>query len=391
MWLQALSLCCKSGGFDVPTLLKIRQLSSLTKGAADKALGKVLSSRKRPESASFWGPPPGLRGCGPVDIGNRLRRLCAALGNPPINFTLAYNMIVDCRRRKIITALPLSFLTELCNVGIHVALMIRVVSGKSNWQSSGVNREFLTEVASLRTNISLPYLTELYISGRDVAAHHTLNWLLQCGMPQLNRLTHLAFTGTLLRARYCAPILINKFSSSLPNLTSLSLPQNALSGRSIQALTVLTGLTSLNLAANPLYHEEMHQLVSVLDSLPQLSALDLSLNYFINGLAGVAPAIPKTVTKLNLSSNSLGLKGARESLANLTLPSLTWLDLSSNGLGVEGARMLPVTLLTSLTLLDLSRNGILAESPAWTPAVPWLTCYASVDDIDSKNGICLLY
>jgi len=176
---------------------------------------------------------------------------------------------------------------------------------------------------------------------------------------------------------------------------------------------VLTGLTNLNLSESPLYPDEMHYLVSVLDSMRQLRNLNLSSNYFIAGLAEVAPAIPKTVTWLNLSSNGLGLG----SLAGLTLPSLTWLDLSSNALGVEGARMLPVSLLTNLTqlnlssnalgvegarmlpvslltnltLLDLSHNGILAESPTWTPGVPWLTCYDSIDITDSKNGICLLY
>jgi len=411
---KALGVICMSGSFDLPTLLQIRQLSRQAKGVADKALGDMLSSQKRPESASFWGPPPGLRDCGPVEICNRLRRLCTALGKPPNKFTLAYVMIIDCRRRrKILTAQSLSFLTELCNIGIHVALMVRVVSGKLNLQINGVSREFLTGLANLRKDISLSCLTELYISGKDVMAHHVLYWLLQCGMPQLNRLSHLAFTGTLLRAWYYAPTLINKFSSSLPKLTDLSLPLNKLSGKSLQMLTVLTGLTNLNLSESPLYPDEMHYLVSVLDSMRQLRNLNLSSNYFIAGLAEVAPAIPKTVTWLNLSSNGLGLG----SLAGLTLPSLTWLDLSSNALGVEGARMLPVSLLTNLTqlnlssnalgvegarmlpvslltnltLLDLSHNGILAESPTWTPGVPWLTCYDSIDITDSKNGICLLY
>jgi len=410
-----MTLFCMSDGFDLPTLLQIRQLSSQAKGAADKALGAMLSSRKRPESASFWGPPSGLRGCSPVEICNRLRRFCTALGKPPNNFTLAYVMIIDCRRRrrKNLTAQSLSFLTELCNIGIHVALMVRVVSGKLNLETNGVSREFLTGLANLRKDISLSCLTELYISGKDVMAHHVLYWLLQCGMPQLNRLSHLAFTGTLLRAWYHAPTLINKFSSSLPKLTDLSLPLNKLSGSHLQMLTVLTGLTNLNILDSPLYPEEMHYLVSVLDSMRQLRSLNLSSNHFINGLMEVAPAIPKTVTRLNLSSNSLGLG----SLAGLTLPSLTWLDLSSNALGVEGARMLPVSLLTNLTwldlssnalgvegarmlpvslltnltLLDLSHNGILAESPTWTPGVPWLTCYDSIDIIGSKNGICLLY
>jgi hypothetical protein len=117
----------------------------------------------------------------------------------------------------------------------------------------------------------------------------------------------------------------------------------------------------------------------------------MSSNHFINGLAGVARAVPKTVTNLDLSLNLLGLDAARESLADLVLPSLTRLNLSSNGLGVKGASMLPLSLLTSLSLLDLSHNGILEESQSWTPAVPWLTCFTGIDGIEVKNGgICLL-
>jgi hypothetical protein len=386
MWLQALAFCCKSG-FDIQTLLKIRQLSSQVKKIVDEALGNLLSSNQVPWSSSFWGPPPGAITSTPVAICNRLRRLCGALGRPLTSFTLSYNMILDCRRRsKIITALPLSYLVELCNIGVNVRLTIRVVSGPG-----GVNRAWLSKIASLRNGAPLFCLTELHISGREAATTRIMEWLMRCGVPQLNRLTYVALTTGLLRSSEYAPILINKLFSDLPMLTDLSLSRNALSGRSLQVLNVFTRLTKLDISANPLYHDELHYLVAVLGALTQLRELNMSSNHFINGLAGVARAVPKTVTNLDLSLNQLGLEAARESLADLVLPSLTRLNLSSNGLGVKGASMLPVSLLTSLSLLDLSHNGILEESQSWTPAVPWLTCFTGIDGIEFKNGgICLL-
>jgi len=268
-------------------------------------------------------------------------------------------MDLDSRRRcRMITALPLSFMVELCNIGIRVGLSIRVAGGMG-----GVGRKWQLKVASLRKDVSLTTLTELCISGQSTAAQAVMVWLLRCGMPMLNRLTYVA-----LRSSSYTPILISHFGG-LPMLTSLSLAQNALSGRSLRALQKLTGLTTLDISANPLYPDEMSDLASVLDSLQQLTELNMSSDYLRNGLAVVAPSIPKSVTWLDLSSNELCL----ESLTGLILPSITWLNLSSNALGAYGAGMVQVTSLTNLVMLDLRNNGVLDESPSWEPAVPWLT------------------
>jgi hypothetical protein len=295
----------------------------------------------------------------PVETIHHLRRFCFALGRPPAHFTLSYDMDLDCRRRcRMITALPLSFMVELCNIGVRVGLSIRVAGGMG-----GVGRKWQLKVASLRKDVSLTTLTELCISGQSTAAQVVMVWLSRCGMPRLNRLTYVA-----LRSSSYTPILISHFGG-LPMLTSLSLAQNALSGRSLRALQKLTGLAALDISANPLYPDEMSDLASVLDSLQQLTELNMSSDYLRNGLAVVAPSIPKSVTWLDLSSNELCL----ESLTGLILPSITWLNLSSNALGAYGAGMVQVTSLTNLVTLDLRNNGVLDESPSWEPAVPWLT------------------
>lgn len=356
MWSRALSFCCQSGGFDIATLLIIRRLSRHAKCAADKVLGIKLSSKRG--APAFRGTHCSMAG-EPVQTSHLLRRLCGALGRPPAQFTLSYGMEIDCRRRfRSLTALQLSSLVELCNIGVRVGITIRVVGG----DRGGVGHKWQSQIASMRADISLPSLTELYLSGKETATQNVMEWFLRCGMPQLNLLTYIAFPWRkLLRASYYAPILINKFGS-LPMLTSLSLAQNALWRRPIQLLKALTCLTELDISANPLYPDEIHDLASVLHSLTRLVDLNMSSDYLLdNGLAVVAPAIPKSVTRLDLSSNELGINGG-ESLAGLLLPlpSLTWLNLSSNASGVG---LLQLSSLTNLTMLDLSNNGLDTAGP----------------------------
>lgn len=354
MWSRALAFCCQSGGFDISSLLIIRRLSRHAKCAADKALGIKLSSKRG--APAFRGTHCSMAG-EPVQTSHLLRRLCGAFGRPPAQFTLSYGLEVDCRRRfKILTALRLSSLVELCNIGVRVGITIRVVGG----DRGGVSRKWQSQIASMRADISLPSLTELYLSGKEAATQNVMEWFLRCGMPQLNLLNYIAFPWfRALRASDYAPILINKFGS-LPMLTSLSLAQNALWRRPIQLLKALTGLTKLDISANPLYPDEIHDLASVLHSLTRLVDLNMSSNYLLdNGLAVVAPAIPKSVTRLDLSSNELGIDGG-ESLASLLLPSLTWLNLSSNASGVG---LLQLSSLTNLTMLVLSNNGLDAAGP----------------------------
>jgi Leucine-rich repeat (LRR) protein len=262
-------------------------------------------------------------------------------------------MEVDCRRRfKNLTALQLSSLVELCNTGVRVGITIRVLGGNKR---GCISRKWQSQIESMQV-ISLPGLTDLYLSGKEAATQPVIEWFLRCGMPQLGQLSYIAlpWARSLRCAPYAAPGLICKFGD-LPMLTSLCLAQNGLARRSIQLLKALTGLTKLDISANPLYPDEMHDLASTLYSLTQLVELDMSLDYLLdNGLAVVAPAIPKSITRLDLSSNQLGIDGG-ESLAGLILPSLTWLNLSSNALG---ASMLQLSSLTNLTALDLSNNGL---------------------------------
>ena len=353
MWLRALAFCCQSGGFDTDTLLLIRRLSRNSKCAADKALGIKLSSEQG--GPAFRGTQRSMDG-EPIQTGQALRHLCAALGRAPAQCILSYRMEIDCRRRfKNLAALQLSSLVELCNIGVRVGITIRVLGGNKR---GCISRKWKSRIVSMQV-ISLPGLTELSLSGKEAATQPVMEWFLRCGMPQLGLLSYIAlpWARSLRCAPWTAPGLICKFGG-LPMLTSLCLAQNGLARNSIQLLKALTGLTTLDISANPLYPDEMHDLASTLYSLTQLVALDMSSNYLRNnGLAIVAPAIPKSVTRLDLSSNRLGIDGGG-SLAGLLLPSLTWLNLSSNALGVEGASMLQLSSLTNLTALDLSNNGL---------------------------------
>jgi hypothetical protein len=200
---HALILCCKSGSFDVRTLLTIRGLSRNAKYAADNALGAKLGCG----AASFSGPSPSMAAdpCGSI---RGLRSFCRALRvgayaslapapreapplaggparGPPAQFSLSYDMVLDYRRRcrsvsRCVTALPLARIVELCDVGVRVILTIRLVGGRE------APRRWLSKVGSL-TEVALPNLTELYIWGHEVASQKVLGWLVRCGMPHLAR------------------------------------------------------------------------------------------------------------------------------------------------------------------------------------------------------------
>ena len=202
-------LCCKSGGFDVRTLVTIRGLSRHTKYAADKALGTA--------PCCFSGPSPSMAAdpCGSI---RGLRSLCRALlggayasrgralrgapplAGPPAQFSLSYHMVLDYRRRcrsasRCVTALPLARIVELCNIGVRVILTIRLVGGRE------APRRWLSKVGSL-TEVALPNLTELYIWGHEVASEKVLGWLVRCGMPHLARFAYKArFPSTVVCTR----------------------------------------------------------------------------------------------------------------------------------------------------------------------------------------------
>ena len=228
---HALILCCKSGGFDVRTLLTVRGLSRHAKYAADNALGGKLGSG----AASFSGPSPSMAAdpCGSI---RGLRSFCRALrggayaplapalregayaqrgpapreapallggpplAGPPAQFSLSYDMVLDYRRRcrsarRCVTALPLARIVELCNIGVRVILTIRLVGGRE------APRRWLSKVGSL-AEVALPNLTELYIWGHEAASQQVLGWLVRCGMPHLARFAYgcnARFPSTVLR------------------------------------------------------------------------------------------------------------------------------------------------------------------------------------------------
>jgi hypothetical protein len=186
---HALILCCKSGGFDVRTLLTVRGLSRHAKYAADNALGGKLGSG----AASFSGPSPSMAAdpCGSI---RGLRSFCRALREGsyaprgPAQFSLSYHMVLDYRRRcrsarRCVTALPLARIVELCNIGVRVILTIRLVGGRE------APRRWLSKVGSL-AEVALPNLTELYIWGHEAASQQVLGWLVRCGMPHLARFAY---------------------------------------------------------------------------------------------------------------------------------------------------------------------------------------------------------
>lgn len=243
---KALGLCCQVGTFyyDPWALLKLRLVSREIKNHADVALGDELSSGHW--FSSFRGPPRMLTETNLGAMYEGLRRFCASLGVAPARFILSHTMIVDCSARNgtAVIAPPLSFLAQLCTIGVRIALTVRVVGTRdcicSSWQS---------ETVSLNKVVPLPSLFEIHVSGRDAATKTALLWLLSCSAssapPCLEVVTFMGYTLTEQSAAALMGLLAGQ-----PRLKSLSLPQNTLSGLTLKELPTLTTLIQLDLSAN---------------------------------------------------------------------------------------------------------------------------------------------
>jgi len=366
----AIGICCQAGEFvyDPWTLLKLRRVSCGIKKRADEALGDELKSQRW--YSSFRVPLSLETNLSPMI--KDLRRFCAALGGPPACFILNYTMVVDCSARNgtALIAPPLSFLAQLCTIGIRIMLTARVV-GKHDGICIGGGRQ--RETVSLDTVVLLPSVTQLCVSGKDAATKSVLQWLLSCCSSAdgkaplwLEAVTFMEYTLT----RQGATALMSQLAR-LPGLKILNLPQNTLEGLTLKELPALTSLTELDLSINYL-HRSVERFATALAPLTRIRRLNLASNCLGGVLGTIASAFPPALTGLDLSANGLGFD--RLAIADLLsrLPALTSLDLSFNALRVKGARALPLSRLTALTLLDITNNGILEDSPSWVPGVPWL-------------------
>ncbi|NDE98824.1 MAG: hypothetical protein EB034_11195 [Verrucomicrobia bacterium] len=379
---KALGLCCQVGTFyyDPWALLKLRLVSREIKNHADVALGDELSSGHW--FSSFRGPPKMLTETNLGAMYEGLRRFCASLGVAPARFILSHTMIVDCSARNgtAVIAPPLSFLAQLCTIGVRIALTVRVVGRRdgicSSWQS---------ETVSLNKVVPLPSLFEIHVSGRDAATKTALLWLLSCSAssapPCLEVVTFMGYTLTEQSAAALMGLLAGQ-----PRLKSLSLPQNTLSGLTLKELPTLTTLIQLDLSANYL-NRSAELFAAALAPLPQIQRLNLSSNGLCGHLRTIASSFPPALTSLDLSANELGYD--RSALGELLMQqtALTTLNLSYNHLRNKGTHGLPLSRLTALTLLDLTANEI---SPNWAPVgVPWLVRHC--DDVGGKGkGFYLL-
>ena len=140
---------------------------------------------------------------------------------------------------------------------------------------------------------------------------------------------------------------------NLPNLTTLSLDNNSLSGEISDSLGNLSNLTTLNLNNNSLSGE----IPNSLGNLPNLTTLNLDNN----SLSGEIPnslGNLSNLTTLSLDNNSLSGE-IPNSLGNL--PNLTTLNLDNNSLSGE----IPNSLgnLSNLTTLSLDNNGLSGPIP----------------------------
>ena len=134
----------------------------------------------------------------------------------------------------------------------------------------------------------------------------------------------------------------------LINLTSLDVRSNTIRDAGAQALTTLTNLTSLTIKDNNIGDAGARSLATLIG----LTFLDVGLNY-IEENGAMSLAALKNLISLNVEWNNIRHAGA-SSLTTLT--NLTSLNIRSNVIGKIGAQSLAS--LTSLTSLKIGSNYI---------------------------------
>jgi hypothetical protein len=361
--------------FDTIDLLKLRKVSVQFKLFASKALGVELSRRLSFSSLKLTNPDPDS------DL-TYLHSLCKSLNKPLKEFTICHNIIVQYSRgtKQVTIMPPLKSLIALCNIGICIEVMLRVVVS-----SDYIEPNWLKEKISINAEFNLPNIVELYSSERDGATWHIIETLLINKMPDLKSLaiTRNTLTPTMTSRLYL-------YANRLPKLTSLILYQNGIISRGLDKLELLTKLRSLDLSANYL-RDDPQYLLNVLKHLSRLTRLNLSSNLLSNQISDISSVLKNTTTLkwLDLSSNSnyqdhhIMQNGFANMLPSLT--ALTWLNISSNDL--KCIRCLNISGLTKLTHLDISMNSICERVGSY---VPWLVPYDYSSESES-NGQGMYY
>lgn len=147
-----------------------------------------------------------------------------------------------------------------------------------------------------------------------------------------------------------------------------------------EARGMFAGLLSLSVSSNELtgnaYNATMEGSVAMCDSIKAAKSLT-HLNFSDNGLSnevGNTSCLPlfcqslrslQKLVYLDLSSNSIGIKGSRVFAAALNcLKNLEYLDIKSNQFGSGGVKIIVPALNKSLTSMNLSSNDVGPEGIA---------------------------
>jgi hypothetical protein len=128
----------------------------------------------------------------------------------------------------------------------------------------------------------------------------------------------------------------------------------------MEALRINATLTTLKLTSNNLGVEGARALAATLNT-TKITSLYLRWNRIGDeGARSLAAALNATLTSLDLSCNNIGPVGARALASALNTTCITSLCLTRNNIGDEGARSLAAALdnNSTLTRLDLAFNNI---------------------------------
>ncbi|PRP82378.1 hypothetical protein PROFUN_10154 [Planoprotostelium fungivorum] len=151
------------------------------------------------------------------------------------------------------------------------------------------------------------------------------------------------------------------WTSHFSNLTSLDVSLNDLSGRLPDGLSMLLGLTYLNVSFNQFYG-----LIPNLSQSVNLTSFDGAGNELNGTMDSFSALLPSSLQSLNLSSNAIS---GNVSSQLLRFSGLQTLDCSFNHLS---GSVIDLTSLLHLRTLKLSHNSITSLGPIYNESLPSL-------------------